>query len=44
MLKVGHHHRKGKFEEPATQGIMLRDLRYADDTIVLTTVLEGFKI
>ena len=37
MREVSLDHRKDDYEEPSIQGVHLKDLRYADDTALLST-------
>ena len=39
--KVEQDSRKDLYNEPNIQGLKLRDLRYADDTALLSTTTEG---
>ena len=41
MGEVEHDSRKDLYNEPNIQGLKLRDLRYADDTALLSTTTEG---
>ena len=41
MGEVEHDSRKDLYNEPNIRGLKLRDLRYADDTALLSTTTEG---
>ena len=41
MREVEQDSRKDLYNEPNIQGLKLRDLRYADDTALLSTTTEG---
>ena len=41
MREVSLDHRKDDYEEPSIQGVHLKDLRYADDTALLSTTPTG---
>ena len=43
MREVSLDHRKDDYEEPSIQGVHLKDLRYADDTALLSTTPTGLK-
>ena len=43
MREVEHDQRKNNYDEPAVQGLRLRDLRYADDTALLSTTTRGLE-
>ena len=43
MREVSLDHRKDDYEEPSIQGVHLKDLRYADDTALLSTTSTGLE-
>ena len=43
MREVSLDHRKDDYEEPSIQGVHLKDLRYADDTALLSTTPTGLE-
>ena len=43
MREVSLDHRKDDYEEPFIQGVHLKDLRYADDTELLSTTPTGLE-
>ena len=43
MREVSLDHRKDDYEEPSTQGVHLKDLRYADDTALLSKTPSGLE-
>ena len=43
MREVSLDHRKDDYEEPSIQGVQLKDLRYADDTALLSTTPTGLE-
>ena len=43
MREVEQDHRKDDYEEPSIQGVRLRDLRYADDTALLSRTPTGLE-
>ena len=43
MREVSLNHRKDDYEEPSIQGVHLKDLRYADDTALLSTTPTGLE-
>ena len=43
MREVSLDHRKDYYEEPSIQGVHLKDLRYADDTALLSTTPTGLE-
>ena len=43
MREVSLDHRKDDYEEPSFQGVHLKDLRYADDTALLSTTPTGLE-
>ena len=43
MREVSLYHRKDDYEEPSIQGVHLKDLRYADDTALLSTTPTGLE-
>ena len=43
MREVSLDHRKDDYEEPSIQGVHLKDLRYANDTALLSTTPTGLK-
>ena len=43
MREMEHDHRKEEYDEPALQGLPIRDLRYADDTALLAKTSKGLE-
>ena len=43
MRDVEHDPRKDEYDEPKIQGLPIRDLRYADDTALLSTTPKGLE-
>ena len=43
MREVSLDHRKDDYEEPSIKGVHLKDLRYADDTALLSTTPTGLE-
>lgn len=43
MREVEHDPRKWEYDEPKMQGLPIRDLRYADDTVLLATTPRGLE-
>ena len=43
MREVSLDHRQDDYEEPSIQGVHLKDLRYADDTALLSTTPTGLE-
>ena len=43
MREVSLDHRKDDYEEPSIQGVHIKDLRYADDTALLSTTPTGLE-
>ena len=43
MREVSLNHRKVDYEEPSIQGVHLKDLRYADDTALISTTPTGLE-
>ena len=43
MREISLDHKKDDYEEPSIQGVQLKDLRYADDTALLSTTPTGLE-